>query len=99
MNGSSKSVISHRFSNLKFLTLILVHSLAQPFAEKPRQTSADYLTKYVVMFGAVSVQIGEKPTVFLKSMDSFTVDKHTPYSIRNLRKDESLLYFDVCRPN
>lgn len=57
------------------------------------------MTKYVVMFGAVSVQIGEKPTVFLKSMDSFTVDKHTPYSIRNLRKDESLLYFDVCRAN
>ena len=49
------------------------------------------------MLGAVSVQIGEKPIVFLKGMDSFTVDKHTPYSVRNLRKDESLLYFDVCR--
>lgn len=51
------------------------------------------------MFGAVSVQIADKPTVFLKSMDSFTVEKHTMYSIRNLRKDEALLYFDVCRSN
>ena len=87
------------FNSHPFISFPLSLSQLKPFAEKPRQTSADYLTKYVVMFGAVSVQIGEKPTVFLKSMDSFTVDKHTPYSIRNLRKDESLLYFDVCRPN
>jgi len=69
------------------------------FAEKPEQTTTDYITKYVVMFGAVSVQIGGKPAVILKSMDSFTVEKRTKYSIRNLRKDEALLYFDVCRSN
>lgn len=40
------------------------------------------------MFGAVSVQVGDKPTVFLKNMESFIVEKNTMYSIRNLRKDE-----------
>lgn len=65
--------------------------------KKPVQRSANYVTRYVVMFGAASVVIDNKSPVILKSMDSFVVNKNTLFSIDNLRTDELLLYFDVTK--
>jgi len=77
----------------------------QPQFQKPPQKTGNYVTNYVVMFGACSVKVGDKkndkldnkPAVILKSMDGFTVNDNTFFSINNLRNDELLLYFNLTK--
>ena len=76
-----------------------------PLLKKPPQKTGNYMTNYVVMFGAASIKIGDKkdeklddkPAVILKSMDGFSLPENTLFSIDNLRTDELLLYFSLTK--